>query len=679
MLSLFFAVLILAISVLAPGYLIVAALADDRATALCLAPAVTVGFLAVTAVICSIVGTSASYYSLMIPVALISVGLFLALKFSRVVPDPMLSRLPSLLVFAVICIVLSSYVVVTTFDGPDCYFQGWDNVHHLAEIQTFVRGEDYYPISNFRYIAGDVSPTVDASYFYPSAWHMLAAMLVSLLGIPVAEAANAVNILSIAVVYPLGFFLCITSLGLSNKKAIPFCAVVCIGIPAFPWDMISYGPLYPNLLGLAFVPGSLAFIALLLRGDNVSFRTHPHAAILLGVPMFAALALTHPGALFSLGAIAAPLLIAAVAGKAKKICKGNGLLAWSAGALCLILICVIWYCCYKAPFLSATTSVDWPAISSLPRALFDAFTLGVTTHPSQIVIPILCLSGCFVLLKSKRNRWLVVSFAFVVLLYAVDAGTNFSIKHLLTGFWYTDYHRTGAMVGIVSGLIACVGLTSILKWIYKVIRVRGRCFADADGHMASRTVVCLGGTAILAVIVFAPSFKIGEDTVCQTAFGYEKQEISLMYDQQIIYYDVFSPGEESFCKSLRADLDDGNALIINDPQDGSLFAYSVLGLNVYYRGYNVPDAEEETEDSKLLRLHLDEYASNAAVRDAVARTGAKYVLQLDNGAEPSWEYRIQYNSASDVAEWSGIESISPETEGFTLIKSDEDMRLYKIG
>ena len=678
MLSLFLSVLLLSTSILLPGYLITAPLVDNRVMAICLAPAVAVGILAIAAVVYPSLGLEAGYFTLMAPLVLFAVVFFLVSKVTNFLPAPVCPNLLSLAFFVVIAVCFSAYVVVSTFDGPDCYFQGWDNVHHLAEIQTFARAGNYSPFSDAYYTGRDVAPVFATSSFYPSAWHMLAAMLVSALSIPAAEAANAVNIFAIALVYPLGFFLCLNVFGLVNKKTLPVCAVICVGIPAFPWDMISYGPLYPNLLGLAFVPAVLAFIASALRDENSDFSTHPSASLLLVLPMAAALALTHPGALFSLGVIAAPLLISVVSRKTRALCERWGLPRYFFGAVAFLLICAIWYCCYKLPFLSGTIAVDWPAITSARRALFDAVTLGVTTHPSQVVIPLLALIGCLALLKARRNRWLVVSWAFLVLLYVIDAGTNLSIKHLLTGFWYTDYHRTGAMLAVVSGLLACAGLSASVKLICRIAR-RGKSRLGRAERPALGIGVGIFGGAVLAAVVFAPSIQKNEETVLQTPFGYEMQEISLMYDQSLIYYDVFSPGEEAFCKSLKDELGGAGSLVINNPQDGSIFAYSALGMNVYYRFYNVPSSKEETEDSKLIRLHLAEYASNPAVRDAVSRTGAKYVLQLDSGDEPAWEYRIQYNSASDASEWSGIESITPETEGFTLVKAEDDMRLYKIG
>ena len=148
------------------------------------------------------------------------------------------------------------------------------------------------------------------------------------------------------------------------------------------------------------------------------------------------------------------------------------------------------------------------------------------------------------------------------------------------------------------------------------------------------------------------------------------------FDKELIYYDLFSPLEEDFCKTTLAKYNSDNSVVINNPDDGSLFAYSVYGLNMYYRYWNPPAPDTETKESKVIRHHLNEIASNENVRNAVKQIGAKYVIQLDHG-EPIQEYRIQYNY-DNVDEWRGVDLIDETTPGFTLVASNDDIRLYRI-
>ena len=116
--------------------------------------------------------------------------------------------------------------------------------------------------------------------------------------------------------------------------------------------------------------------------------------------------------------------------------------------------------------------------------------------------------------------------------------------------------------------------------------------------------------------------------------------------------------------------------MLNNPEDGSIFGYSVYGLNMYYRNCYTPSPETETEASYLVRTKLNEYSSNPEVQSAVRSIGAKYVLQLDSG-DSSAEYRIAYVT-NNFDEWGGINAIDENTPGFELIASVDDIRLYKI-
>ena len=104
-------------------------------------------------------------------------------------------------------------------------------------------------------------------------------------------------------------------------------------------------------------------------------------------------------------------------------------------------------------------------------------------------------------------------------------------------------------------------------------------------------------------------------------------------------------------------------------------------MNTYYRSIqNFPETDRysgkrETENSYLIRTSLKDIATNSDVKKAVENIGAKYVLVLDSNER---ETRT-YNSLSyDPNDWKGIDSITDETPGFTLLLEDDGMKLFKI-
>lgn len=140
-----------------------------------------------------------------------------------------------------------------------------------------------------------------------------------------------------------------------------------------------------------------------------------------------------------------------------------------------------------------------------------------------------------------------------------------------------------------------------------------------------------------------------------------------------------SDDERDFIRQVQAIVPDDSP-IANLPFDGSAWAYGAMGLNGYYRYIGTYGVAGETPESRLIRQHLDEYADNQAVRDAVNKLGIRYVLQLDQGAHtPVPGDDAFLHAQGDGFDWSGLASIDDDTPGFTPVLSQDDMRLYKIG
>ena len=157
-----------------------------------------------------------------------------------------------------------------------------------------------------------------------------------------------------------------------------------------------------------------------------------------------------------------------------------------------------------------------------------------------------------------------------------------------------------------------------------------------------------------------------------TAFGNISQKIER---QNNAYADnVLTHDEKEFAKEALQKVPE-DELILNEPNDGSEFLYALYDAkNLFYRQFALPSTGEST-DSVLVRQSLDEVASNPEVAKAVRQIGAKYVLLLDQGGDPS--KRISFWSYYPD-QWQGFNRITDETPGFEIVMADGDMRLYKI-
>ena len=123
----------------------------------------------------------------------------------------------------------------------------------------------------------------------------------------------------------------------------------------------------------------------------------------------------------------------------------------------------------------------------------------------------------------------------------------------------------------------------------------------------------------------------------------------------------------------------GDAFVVNVPDDGSVFAWDADDLNVMYRYTGGYGGADEKADSKFIRDGLANVTRSYGVIQAVRKTGAEYVLLLDQGGDSySLRERRYLFTYSDGQNWQGILSITDETPGFEVVLAQDDMRLYRI-
>lgn len=121
------------------------------------------------------------------------------------------------------------------------------------------------------------------------------------------------------------------------------------------------------------------------------------------------------------------------------------------------------------------------------------------------------------------------------------------------------------------------------------------------------------------------------------------------------------------------ELIDEDDVVLNLPYDGSMMAYGLSDLPVYYRSIAGYGRTNESEQGALMREQLSSLTTNEQVQEAVRETSADYVLIMANG-----EDQLNFTSAYDPELWRGIESINENTPGFELVLSEGDKKLYRI-
>lgn len=157
------------------------------------------------------------------------------------------------------------------------------------------------------------------------------------------------------------------------------------------------------------------------------------------------------------------------------------------------------------------------------------------------------------------------------------------------------------------------------------------------------------------------------------SFGAMAIRIHEIYDQDVEH--VLSTLEVEFVREAYT-ITGPDALVVNSPNDGSMWAYGVTGMNTYYRSHQ---QSHQTKESTLITTRLNEYASDADVQDAIRETDAQYVMLLDKDVAYEDGTWIPYYYKKQTALWSGIDNVDDNTPGFeTVLAKGDEMRLYRI-
>lgn len=676
--------LIMVLVLYLPGYLVLSGTRLSRIQVLCFGPLVSVSFYAVCCILIARFEVSASIYTVVLPLFVLGITVVLishaktrghSSKVKRVQSKSWKSRLLNsdwsiLVVYLIFGLVMVTVIFVKNLDGTSSFLQEYDNWAHLGRVRSFLESGDFSSFHSSLY--NDVttysipSPFVDSSSFYPSAWHALVALVVELLQAPIALGVNAVDAALLGTVFPASMFSLLLHLfGEKRRDVVWLGSITTLAFTSFPWDFVSFGPLYPNLLANAILPAAVVcFMMIFADGVPSGMRFRRGALFVIGC---VAVAVSHPNGIFTMAIFLAPFCVWQCYRIIRKIKK-----SWNhaavVSAIVVFIILGIWCVLYKLPPLRSVVLFNWPATTSLHQAIIDFFTLSLAAHSAQPLLAALVFVGFISLIKQSDKRWLAVPYVFAGMGYIVAVSSEGLLKSVLTGFWYTDPHRLAANVAIMAIPVAAWGMATVVRSISRVVE----CYSRKDQAEAHWPLIA---TAIVScMVIFYPSYELKGYLEVSTSFGGEMELIKGQNDTTTP--NVLSPEEIKFSEEALSAVPEGS-LIINEPNDGSAFLYSLYGANMYYREFDLPsDESSETGDSQLIRNALDHIETDENVREAVERSGAYYVLLLDQGDDVFGDRRYFWSYYPE--QWVGIESITDETPGFSTVLSQGDMRLYRI-
>lgn len=672
----FFCGLIMAIAMIyIPGFLFFRILGKSFISNIALAPIYSLGCFFLIASALDVFDLKFSVWAFVVPTFLIALGFFIfACALKRVggrgaieVPLPGSQRAYVLLLCAqaVIGVGLLVFIFVRNEGGPLGFSNEYDNYFHLNAIRYMLDPD----IFNGTYYSIE-----EAEQGYPLGWHLLCALVVSLAQCPVTVGVNAVNVATAGVVFPVSMFYLVTVI----FKEKEYCCAACIcslGFVAFPWNLLVWGPVHPNLFAFALVPLSCALLVRLLQHVDASKQTMIEGLLL--VASLAILARLHPNAVFVVGIFAVPLVCNAIvySGSSRWRTGPTRMVRKSVAMAGVVGLAVIAWCAlYKAPFMQKIVQFDsWEPFVGKSQALMNVLFVGYDEGGvSQLLLAAFIVLGILHAVIHRRFVWLLIPYAVAIVMYVFGCTSNGWLRHFLTGFWYGDNWRIGAVLALFAIPVAVMGCAALLRSVMAVVERAGR-------WKVVRGAVAIPFAIASLAMIFWPSFVINGVLNVDMAFSAFKSEVRRTSE---MFYDST---ERAFVEEVSGIV--GNGLVLNDPYDGSAFLGGVNGVKVFFPEYLRYDKEAQ-DDVALLREHLDEYGSNEEVQALIESLGVEYLLLLDDPNESTnltreWDLNEPLRIDDDVFRgsleaWQGFYDINDATSGFELVLEHGDMKLFRL-
>jgi hypothetical protein len=273
--------------------------------------------------------------------------------------------------------------VMQLIGEPDNISQRYDNVFHLNAVR-FVLDTGNASTLNLGSMAGG---TGGLSSVYPAVWHSLAALVTQLTGASVPVSVNAVNLVASAVIWPISVvFLTRVVIG-PRPVGLMAAGVLSAGFLAFPYLLLVWGPLFPNLLSVSALPAGVAAVIFVCR-LSPTLREPPlraWLALLVAVP---GLALSHMSAVNALLAFSIPVVLARLFLYIRELIRTKAAprkfvvvaLASVAGAVAVV---VAWQKLRPAPYNG------WVPHQTVPGAIGEVLANGPMKTDATVLISVL--------------------------------------------------------------------------------------------------------------------------------------------------------------------------------------------------------------------------------------------------------------------------------------------------
>lgn len=607
------------VALFVPGFVVLRALGLRSSPSAATAPLVSCGLIGVAGILAGLLHVRWGVLPYLVLTALAVLAAWAARRFIPVYrpaerPRPAWGLVAT---FALVTVTsaLTMFIRIRSFiTSPQDFAQVYDDVFHLNAIRYILDTGNASTLTLGRLTAPGSSIAI-----YPSVWHSAAALVAQLSGATVAVAQNAVLVTTATVVWPVACMVLVWACVGRKPVAVAAAGILSTGMWVFPFEMMQFGPLYPNILSYSLLPLALAAVVTLCASRDTSLITRFQAIPLLVVGL-AALALTQPNGVASLLACSIPLLVAAWARPLRLAIKARNtrraVVVGLAGLVGAVLLFGVWHALLLA-------FDAWTPTRNAEQALADALTGSYLGADPMLLLAVLSLVGAIAVLLARRHRSLLAMWLVAVFLYVVSASRHQgTVRMFFTGGWYQDVHRLAALAAVMAIPLAAVGTQAA----FDAITAR----LPASWRMRWALPTQASALEPVAALVVAVALLGATAAVQKQGFRTVERDLKISYALDNGAY-LVSRDEYDLMRRLRSHVPADEVIAVN-PWNGGALAYAIAGIRTTeFHLTPGPSKDVRTLEDALPTLTPGSPACVIAKRDKIGYVldfGSRHILDF---------------------------------------------------
>ncbi|KQV06036.1 DUF6541 family protein [Leifsonia sp. Root112D2] len=640
-----------------PGLALAAAVGARRFLLVAVAPAATVGFVAVVAIVFPLMGIRWSLLPVILATVLSALVLWAVrwLLVRRLVrgvrSEPVVGTRMRSAGWTVLAMVLGGILIATqlvvAIGQPQHISQTFDAMFHLNVVRFI---EDTGNASSW-HISGLVLPPGTSS-FYPAAWHDFVSLASIATGAGIPVIVNLSSIAIAALVWPAACVLLMRTLIPGSRAAIVIAGTVSAAFPAFPMLMLNYGVLYPYFLALAMLPLALALGFSIVGFSRPMWPRLIERAVLLAA-VLAAIGLAQPSVVFAWFAFTIPLIITRVIAFTRApASKMRRIVSWALVVVGLGVFAVAWVVIGRLG-----DNTPWITYTNIFGAAFESVTYSVKGTPVAIALTVFTLVGFVHLARAPGRRWVLGTWAIGAFMFAVAvAMPSWRVRALVVGLFYRDPPRLAALLIMVGLPVAVFGAVAIWSFVVKRVWPFLTSRVSAPARPAA---VWIGVVAALLLLVVSTQGIAMRAAVVSANNTYAQRP----------YSPLLSTDERTLIDRLDTEVP-ADAMIVGNPWTGTAFTYALANRRVL----NPHFSSLIDTRAPLINLKLNQALTDPTVCPAVRALHVEYLLDFGTYSRDAGKTNVQLDSTSGFV---GLLDVAKDGVAKEIDRQGDSV-LYKI-